>query len=140
MQQLVEILKNEGLTLVVRQSDGSLYRGTGRGVSDLYDLLKARRLDGAWVADKVVGRGAAALMIAGGVVRVHALTMSRPAVDLLKDSDLDYSTDLLVDQIMNQKGDGQCPVEHLTSEAATAAECVPLIASFVNTIRNKTKE
>lgn len=137
MEQLVEILKKEGLSLVMRQSDGTLYRGHARGVADLYDLLTAGRLEGATVADKVVGRGAAALMIVGGVARMHALTLSRPAIDLLKDSDVDYSADLIVDQIMNRKGDGQCPVEQLTSGVATAAECVPLIASFVTRIRKE---
>lgn len=137
MEQLIEILKHEGLALVMRQSDGTLYRGRAHGVADLYDLLTAGRLEGATVADKVVGRGAAALMIAGGVSRMHALTLSRPAADLLKDSDVVYSTDHLVDQIMNNKGDGQCPVERLTSDAATAAECVPLIASFLSRIRKE---
>ena len=46
---------------------------TQRGVADLYDLLTQEPdfLKGASIADKVVGKGAAALMILGGIRELH---------------------------------------------------------------------
>ena len=51
-----------------------------RGVADLYDLLQhdAPFLQGAIVADKVVGKAAAALMILGNVRLLHADVISQP--------------------------------------------------------------
>ena len=44
-----------------------------RGVIDLYELLRdaPETLAGATIADKVVGRGAAALMVLGKIKRLH---------------------------------------------------------------------
>ena len=58
--------------------------GTGRticherGVKDLLRILTATPtlLAGSFIADKVVGKGAAALMTAGGVAAVYADTIS----------------------------------------------------------------
>ena len=52
-----------------------------RGVQDLYRLLKTEPdfLQGAFIADKVIGKAAAALMALGGVDEVFARVISSPA-------------------------------------------------------------
>lgn len=52
-----------------------------RGVQDLYRLLKTEPdfLRGAFIADKVIGKAAAALMALGGVDEVFARVISSPA-------------------------------------------------------------
>ena len=83
MEELIRIL-TEGNYSLVLEKDGQRYTFTQRGVADLHALYHAPEhlLDGAMLADKVVGKGAAALMIAGGVRRVHTLTVSeRPTGD-----------------------------------------------------------
>ena len=67
MRRLTEILHGGGWSLVV--DNGAIRTFSGRGVSDLYGLLtrEPETLRGASVADKVVGKGAAALMVLGGV-------------------------------------------------------------------------
>lgn len=39
MKQLIDILQNEGLTLVVKSADGTIHRFTQRGVKDLLALV-----------------------------------------------------------------------------------------------------
>lgn len=50
---------------------------TRRGVADLYDLLvqEPEFLHGAFVADKVIGKAAASLMVLGGVRQVYTRTI-----------------------------------------------------------------
>ena len=52
-----------------------------RGVADLFRLQheEPQLLRGAFIADKVVGKGAAALMVLGGVEGLFADVVSRPA-------------------------------------------------------------
>ena len=59
-----------------------------RGVQDLYRLLKTEPdfLRGAFIADKVIGKAAAALMALGGVDEVFARVISSPARELLERS------------------------------------------------------
>lgn len=131
MKQLINML--DGHSLVV--ANGNVTRlYDGRGVSDLYHLVTgpdAPLLSGATVVDKVVGKGAAALMIVGGVKRLHAITISDAALNLLADSHITVTYDKSVDAIINRAGTGPCPVESLCADCHTAAECLPLITKFV---------
>jgi hypothetical protein len=108
-----------------------------RGVKDLLHLLHNDKalLDGAFIADKVVGKGAAALMIAGGVKEVYADVMSRAALSLFQSHDLQVEYGLLVDNIINRAGTDICPVEKLCSLCQTAEECLPLIEGFVSQLK-----
>lgn len=139
MDQLINILKSTGCSLVVRTAQGQTFTYGGRGVSDLYRLLTTQPqvLRGATVADRVVGRGAAALMILGGVARLHTLLISQPAIGWLAGSQVQFTFDRQVPAIMNRQGNGPCPVERLTAQAGTPQEALPLIAAFVRNMQNK---
>ena len=129
MERLVEILHRGCHSLVVKTTEG-IKTFDGRGISDLYSLWP-NGLRGAEVADKVVGKGAAALMILGRVSRLHADIISQPALDLLKGTSVEVEYDQLVTNIINRKGDGICPVERLCADCGTAEKCLPLITQFI---------
>ena len=80
----------------------------GRGVSDLYRLYteEPMTLRGAVVADKVVGKGAAALMAVMGVAEVYAHVISQPAYDLLCSSGAVVTYGTLVPNIINRTARG----------------------------------
>ena len=134
--ELIRILQDGNHSLVVA-GDG-IRTFDGRGISDLYDLLTGHPgwLRGASVADKVVGKGAAALLILGGVRELFAGVVSTSALGLLKDSGIPVRFSQEVAHIVNRKGDGVCPVETLCKECTTAAQCLPLIREFVAKIKN----
>ena len=66
MDELIRLLHEGGYSCVIRKEEIRTF--TQRGVADLYDLLNQHPvfLHGAQVADKVVGKAAAALMVRGG--------------------------------------------------------------------------
>lgn len=80
--RLIEILHNGNHSLVV--DNGTIHTFNGRGVSDLYRIYTTEPeiLKGASLADKVVGKGAAALMVLGNVRLIYADVISRPALSL----------------------------------------------------------
>ena len=132
-EALIESLFTHKYSCVIRNGDEiRVFRG--RGVKDLYRLLRDDRrfLDGAFVADKVVGKGAAALMILGGVAGLHADVISRPALELLDTSPVRVSYTLEVPRIVNRTRTGLCPVETLCRDCTDAAEALPLIRRFLD--------
>lgn len=137
MKELIELLHNGNHSLVV--SNGHTATLDGGGVSDLFMLLRdvPAFLDGAEIVDKVVGKGAAALMILGKINAVHADVISEPALDLLAKTTVKVSYDTVVPNIINRKGDGICPVETLCMSCKTAEECLPLITEFINSNKKK---
>lgn len=134
MEELVSLLHEGGYSCVLR--NGGTYTFTRRGVADLFDLLKHRPglLKGADVADKVVGKGAAALMILGGVSRLHADVLSEPALCWLERYGVTATYGSLVPFVRNRVGTGWCPVESLCRDAVTPAECLSLIDGFLKAL------
>lgn len=136
---LADILHKEGCSCVIRKGD-KLTLCHQRGVRDLYALLSEQpsALDGAMIADKVVGKGAAALMILGNVQAVYADVISQPALDLLNSVRTAVRCQTVVPHIVNRAGTGMCPVETLCMACTTAEECLPLIATFIKDMNNQT--
>lgn len=108
-----------------------------RGVKDLHRLLCDDRalLDGAFIADKVVGKGAAALMVAGGVQSVYTDVISQGALTLFSQSGVEVEYGVLVENIINRTGTDICPVEKLCKDCLTAEECLPLISKFIESMK-----
>ena len=134
MKTLIDILHCEGLTLVVKSTDGEIHRFTQRGVKDLLMLVNEQPdiLKGALIADKAVGKAAAACMAVGGASRVHADVMSEPALVLLQNYGIAAEYSKLVDHIINRAGDGWCPMELLSRNIDDPVVIIKKIKEFFN--------
>jgi len=116
MKELIDILHNERLTLVVKSADGTIHRFTQRGVKDLLTLVtqSPEILNGSSIADKAVGKAAAACMADGGTRQVWADVMSTSALALLQNHGVKAECGQLVHHIINRTGDDWCPMERLS--------------------------
>lgn len=81
MESIIDILHKGGYSCVMKNRE-EVRTFTQRGVADLYDLYQADSafMKGATIADKVIGKGAAALMVLGGFKTVYADIISTPAL------------------------------------------------------------
>ncbi len=136
-QHIIKRLKQESCScIIVKDGIASCYYQ--HGVRDLYDLLNngSNTLNGAFVADKVVGKGAAALMILGGVSDLHAEIISTEALKLIRNSEIICTFATEVTHIINRTGTDICPVERQCLTCATAAECLPKIKGFFDNLKD----
>ena len=110
---------------------------TQRGIADLYQLLTtdAHFLLGSSIADKVVGKGAAALMAVGGVAEVYADVISTPALALLKEYGVAVTYAECVTNIRNRAGTDMCPVEKRCLPLENIDEMVGEIRAFLTQTR-----
>ncbi len=133
MEELVAILDGESLSCVI-ESGGVVRRFTQRGVADLYQLSveEPEFLRGAMVADKVVGKGAAAFMVLYGVRELFTHTVSEGAYSLLFDGGVELRCERIVPHIINRAGDGWCPVEMLCRECNDPKEIEIIVTKFIN--------
>ena len=92
MERLKEILHSRNCSCVV-ENRGAVRIFYNRGIKDLYTIYTTEPtlLCGAKIADKVVGRAAAALMILGGVECLYTDVISDLALDLLNNSSIKVS-------------------------------------------------
>lgn len=141
MQDLINLLHTTHCSLVVK-SQGEVRTYCKKGVRDLVWLLdnEPGRLVGARVADKVVGKASAGLLVQGCVSEVYAQVMSRLAVPLLQQAGITFSYTTLVDRIVIPVGDKRCPLEQIVAPAQTPQEVEHLLREhFAEMQRNHNK-
>lgn len=131
---LIDLIKYRRAVGLARSQDGETIVFSQHGVADLIDLLSSRPqfLRQASVADTVVGRGAALLMVKGGVAEVYAQIISNGALLVLRHAGISIEYGETTPYIRNRRGDGQCPVEKITSGTDNADEAFELIKTFLN--------
>ena len=131
-QMLIQRLRAEGCSCVIQNGDTTLTFHQ-RGVKDLHHLLRNEpsTLRGALLADKVVGKGAAVLMVAGGVEWVYAEVISESALELLSKHNIPTDYGKVVANIINRTGTDICPVEKLCLQCSTIEQSLQAIDDFV---------
>lgn len=101
-------LENHSL-VVVKNGEKSVFNG--KSIRPLVDYLETGDFEGAYVADRIVGKAAALLLVYGNVKEVYTPTISKPAVKALKRNHVKYHADKVVDNIINRAGTDLCPLE-----------------------------
>ncbi len=127
-EALLNIVNADHLSLVVYNQDSlSTYRQ--HGVQDLLALVEdePQRLQGAVVADKMVGKAAAALMVVGGVKQVYTNLISTPAREMLEKAGIQVEATEEVEMILNRDKTGQCPMDKSLNDTDDPAECAAIL-------------
>ncbi len=135
MKQLRALLGNNGIRGVVRTADCEVIEFHNPGVKDLFILVNTRPqvLEGAYVADRVIGRGAALLLVMGHVSQVFAQLISEQAVKVLRASEINVEYESIVPNIINRDGTDICPVEKLTMDVTDSKVAFEKIKEFLTT-------
>lgn len=125
---------DEGRFSCIVENNGDIHTFKQKGVRDLYDLVSNSNsiLKQARVADKIVGKGAAALIIRGGATSVYTHSISKSALEMLKNNNIHVSYDNVIEYIINNAGTDMCPLEKRVLDCKTADECWPIIQQFIN--------
>lgn len=140
MDELIKLLHDGSYSCVIR--NGAVRTFTQRGISDLYDLLSQEPafLKGAEIADKVIGKAAAALMVLGEVQEIYTDIISEPALSLLRNAGIKVEYAQMVPRIRNRAKTGWCPMETICYGVETAENMFPLIQDFVQRMRTQIKD
>lgn len=134
---LAELLREGNHSLVV--GNGGTHTYDTRGIATLLDLVTTGSplLRGAEVADRVVGKAAAALMVLGGVTGVYALVVSDGALDLLGRYGVAVGYDRRTPHIVNRTNTGWCPMELACRDCQTAEDCLAEIKKCMKALAEK---
>ena len=118
-----------GFTFVLVNGDQE-YVSSLMGIAPLLSLLKNSPglLKGASVADKVVGKAAAMLMLYGGVSDIYSGIISHPALSVLEKAELKIESDRRVSYIENRAGTDMCPMEKRVLHLSDPEECYRLLS------------
>lgn len=136
MEELKKILLEGGYSCVIANGK-DIRTFTQRGVADIYGLLNndPAFLKGASIADKVVGKGAASLMVLGGIKKLYTNVISSPALSLLHQANIDVAFSKVVPFIQNRDQSDWCPLEKICYKEDSVVSILPLIDSFIKRVQ-----
>ena len=89
----------------------------------------------AQIADKVIGKGAAALIALGQAEAVYADVISENALPLFEDAGIRTTYATRAPYIINRAGTGQCPVETLCAPYTRPEDMLPRIKEFISNLK-----
>lgn len=117
LEHVKQLLIDNGYTCVLAK-DSQTVCSTKRGVKPLLELLESGKdYSGFAAADKIVGKAAAFLYVLLDIKKLYAGTISKHALAVLTDHNIETSYDMLVESIRNRTDTGDCPMETAVLEA-----------------------
>lgn len=108
-----KMIRNGRADCIVIKNGTVAAKEKGRGLSPLLNIYKADPavLHDAVIVDKVIGRAAAFVIIAGKSRQAHGELISEDAIELLKKHNIAVSGTKIVPRILNRRMNGLCPLE-----------------------------
>lgn len=137
MKEIIRMLHKDNYSCVI-VNKGDIRAFSQRGVADLFYLLKNDPdfLKGASIADKVVGKAAAALMILGGIQELYTDVIGLSALKILHDANIKVDFDKVVPYIQNRDKTDWCPMERISYNEESVEAILPLIEAFIEKMKN----
>jgi ferredoxin len=102
---------DRGRSIVIAANGVIVHMDDGAGIAPALEALDSGRLEKAIVADRIVGRAAAAIFAVGGVKKLYAGVLSEGAKKFLEERKIAVEYGKLTEMIVNRSGSGQCPME-----------------------------
>ena len=128
-----ELLKNKSYACVIGK-DGEIRTSSHNGIRPLIDWLEEGKaaLSNASVADRVVGKAAALLMLYGGVIEVFAEIISEPAAACLAANHIPFTYEQKVSHILNRTRTGGCPMEQACLSVDSPEQAYKILKEKLN--------
>ena len=118
----VEIVKEKlyetNASLVVLYANGECKAYYQNRIKDIKEILQQDKtaLQGAVIADKVIGKVAGSILTVAGVKEIYADVMSQYALPVLEENHVKYEYKNLTDYVQNNDKTGMCPMENKYKE------------------------
>ncbi len=111
-----------------------------KGIRRLLALVNEQTtLAEGFVADRIVGKAAALLMVLQGAKNVYAETIDKPALAVFRTHGVNVMFRKAIPIIINRSGDGICPMENAVLAVDDPREAFTVLSETVKKLMNATK-
>ena len=138
-EEIIRKIEEEEASVIVLSPDGRTASATGHTILPLVELIEREPelFRGGFVADKVIGKGAASLLVRAGAASVYAKLMGEAGLEMLRENGVEASWNVLTPLILNNRGDGSCPVEALVKDIEGVEASAEAVLGFAERLRRK---
>lgn len=121
-----ELLKEHALVVY---KDGKTIFYDESGIRPVLLHLKQGSFKDAFVADRIIGKASALLLVYGGVQEVYTPIVSKPAVAVFRQYGVKYEADEVIENVLNRRKDGLCPMERKVVHVDSPAEAYRIFST-----------
>ena len=127
-------LEKENLSFVVAKNGEIIFRGKANGIVDFLTAIRSlgKELDGSSVADRIVGKASAMLVIKSKIKKVYAKLMSEYAITILKQNNISFVCEKKTEVILNRARTSICPFENMAIQSNNPEEAYGKFKSFLH--------
>jgi hypothetical protein len=132
-----EILEKEDLALVVVKEGEVIYKSKDKGIKPMYIMAVEMKDkgEGASIADKVVGKGAALLCKYIGIVNVYGKLISEGGIKVLEENKIPFISEKTCSYIKNKDKTDLCPIEKMAINLDNPNLFLERLADFFKSIK-----
>ena len=128
-----------GTTCVLVKED-KIILSKDKGIAPILKLINAgENLENFSLADRIVGKAVAMLVVYSKIREVYAEVLSEKGEEVLKKHNIKYSYKTLTENIINRKGDDICPMEKTVSKIYDATLAYHALKKKVEELKNLPK-
>lgn len=121
----------DDITLVLVKGD-QVITSEKRGISFLLSLAYENKYQGYSAADKIVGKAAAFLYVIMQVENVYGETITKRAVEILRQANINVEYKILTENIINRTNTGLCPMELIVLNIEDKEEAFMALKKKIN--------
>ena len=138
LEKAIKILEEEkDLTLVLVLNE-DIYKSSEKGIKSLLQLLNSgKNYLNYSAADKIVGKAAAMLYRLLNVNDIYGEVMSIRAINFLEQNNINFKYKIKINEIINRKGTGICPMEQTVLNIENPTEAKKLLENKLKELINK---
>ena len=128
----IQEYKKAEYSLVVVKDGKIVATSKDKGVKGILNVYTTQPelLNGASVADKLMGRAVTMICELGNVASIYTPLLSQGGEKILQRSKIDYQAERIVPAIRNRDNTDLCPIEKLTTGTENSEEGVKRIQEF----------
>ena len=138
--QALDLLQKENYTCIMVK-ENSVYASKDNGIKPILQPLNQDEnfFAEGWVADRVIGKSAAMLLVKGQVKGIYGEIMSEHALKFLNQCKIEIAYETLVPYIENREKTGMCPMETLVLDTEDTTEAFEWLNRKVKEMGEKKK-
>jgi hypothetical protein len=130
-------LHERKLTLCITKNGETIFETTSHGISGFLMAIQTleNKLEGAYVADRVVGKAIALLCVYAKIKGVHASTISKKAKQLLEENTVHVEWENLVENVLDPNKTTTCPFEKLAAKTSDPEEAYSKLKTLQDSLK-----
>lgn len=138
LEKAKKILNEKNLTLSIVKNDKIIFETTLHGISGFLEAVEkfGDKLNGASVADRVVGKAIALLCVYAKIKAVYAITLSKNGKAVFEESMVHHEWKKLVNNILDYNRNELCPFEELATKISDPKDAYIRLKTLQNSLKH----